>query len=258
MNIIKIVILLSLFYILIKTLQTIKEKRKESFESNDSNLIILSNDEIKDFILKDEDNFIKNLSQADLKARKSISNDDYLKKVYDSIHYSPSNDDINLLKKATNEADTLLKKDYKKISELDWKIALIGDIQYENGFPHTRKDIIFLFTYLLDLPYKKLVNILIHEKIHVFQRYYPNDSIMKNYMKQFQKIKLRDDLYKENSLLRSNPDLDEWIYKDKKSNVIYYANYSSDRPTKINDILSQSNEEHPFEKMAYEISNNLI
>ncbi len=56
------------------------------------------------------------------------------------------------------------------------------------------------------------------------------------------------------SLIRSNPDLDEYIYKDKYG-IEMVAYYKSEYPTGINDVLlSNSSNEHPFEKMAYEIA----
>jgi hypothetical protein len=53
-------------------------------------------------------------------------------------------------------------------------------------------------------------------------------------------------------LIRANPDLDEYIYKDNDGEEMIYK-YKSTMPKGINDIVPNKNE-HPFEKMAYEIS----
>jgi hypothetical protein len=52
--------------------------------------------------------------------------------------------------------------------------------------------------------------------------------------------------------IRANPDLDEYIYKDKNEDELLYL-YKSSMPNGINDIIPNKNE-HPFETMAYEIS----
>jgi len=55
------------------------------------------------------------------------------------------------------------------------------------------------------------------------------------------------------TLIRANPDLDEYIYKDSDG-IEMIANYSSEYPKEINDItLKNLSYEHPFEKMAYEL-----
>ena len=137
---------------------------------------------------------------------------------------------------------------------------------YENGYPHTRgKYIILNNRYIDENDINKLIRVLIHEKIHVFQRNKPNHKIIKDYMnkKGYQKYKLREELLREQPLLRTNPDLDEWIYKDITNNKIMYCLYSNENPYSITDIKNENNEdkhkeEHPYETMAYEISSMLI
>ncbi len=103
-----------------------------------------------------------------------------------------------------------------------------------------------------------VVKILIHEKIHVFQRLYPNHKIIQDYMKSYHKHQLKDDFKLNEPFLRSNPDLDNWIYKDIKTNTIMYSKYSSNKPNGISDTTTNHDMEHPYEKMAYEISYKLI
>jgi hypothetical protein len=52
-------------------------------------------------------------------------------------------------------------------------------------------------------------------------------------------------------LIRANPDLDEYIYKDKDGKEMIYI-YKSSMPQGINDVIPNDNE-HPFEKMAEQI-----
>jgi hypothetical protein len=56
---------------------------------------------------------------------------------------------------------------------------------------------------------------------------------------------------------RANPDMDDKLYMDKDNNI-YYSQYNKN-PKSIMDVryfpINESSYEHPFEKMAYEISN---
>ena len=128
-----------------------------------------------------------------------------------------------------------------------WKFALIGDI-YEEGFPHTRTDIIFLSPKIFNYNDTDLITVLIHESIHIYQRY--NKTEMNKYLnnKGYKVSRRRD----SEVFIRANPDLDEYIYKDKKGDELLYL-YKSSMPNGINDIIPNKNE-HPFETMAYEIS----
>ena len=145
------------------------------------------------------------------------------------------------------------------VSKLPWKFACTMNFkqyEYEEGFPHTREDIIFLSSKIINnhiAVYEEdenLTSTLIHEKIHIFQR--KNPHIMNNFLK--------DQGYKECNIKienkRSNPDIDDKIYRSPASKECMYFNYRSSTPTKINDVFqSNHSEEHPYEKMAYDIAN---
>jgi hypothetical protein len=131
-----------------------------------------------------------------------------------------------------------------------WKFALISSV-YEEGFPHTREDIIFLSPFVLNFDDKILTKTLIHESVHIYQRY--NKKAMEEYMIKngFEKIRRKE----KGTLIRSNPDLDEFIYKNKNG-VEMIATYNSECPNGIGDIKISNNMEHPFEYMAYEMAEN--
>ena len=109
-------------------------------------------------------------------------------------------------------------------------------------------DIIFLSPKVINYTDDNLTKILIHESIHIYQRY--NITEINNYLKEnnYTVSRRRD----SEPLIRANPDLDEYIYKDKDGEEMIYI-YKSSMPKGINDIIPNKNE-HPFEKMAYEIS----
>lgn len=210
----------------------------ESF-SNKNEIVFLNKSETQDFIYRDSDNYIKSLSIYDLFARKVMNTSEYIEKILSSCMDFTDNQ-MTKIRKCAKIAKSFFNNGYI------WKFSLI-DKDYEEGFPHTRKDIIFLSPNVIDNNDDELIKILIHESIHIYQRY--NKSI-NNY--------LRDNNYTisrrrdTEPLIRANPDLDEYIYLDEYGKEMIYK-YKSTRPTGINDIIPNKNE-HPFEKMAYEIS----
>jgi CTP:phosphocholine cytidylyltransferase-like protein len=84
---------------------------------------------------------------------------------------------------------------------------------------------------------------------------YPND--IENYIQHnnYYKFKKRSEIVDS----RANPDLNEWTYNDS-GNKTFVAIYNSN-PKSISDVNfypnNNNNEEHPFEKMAYEMSETI-
>ena len=215
-------------------------------DSNSPLMDTLTIKEIAELEGMTKDDYIKNMTIYDLRARKVNSHQEYINIIITNVM------DFN------EEQKEKLRKCAKKASAFfnngkEWKFALISSV-YEEGFPHTREDIIFLSPSVLNFDEKILTKTLIHESIHIYQRY--NKSAIDEYMKKngFEKIRRRE----KNSLLRSNPDLDEFIYKDKNGNELI-AYYNSEFPKGISDIrLNVISEEHPYEKMAYEYADNYM
>ena len=142
----------------------------------------------------------------------------------------------------------------KNAINISWNFGCIQGKMYENGLPHTRNNIIIISSEdINNFSENKLINTLIHEKTHIYQKIYPLD--IKKYIEKhkFTKFKIRD----KNDNIRANPDLDNWIYKDL-SNNIYQASYNKN-PSSIEDInyfpINNQLYEHPYEKMAIEIEN---
>jgi len=209
----------------------------ENFD-NETN-IYLSKEEVINFIRNDSDRYIRNLSPYDLEARDVISPQKYINKIINEC-YDFNDTQILKLNNCSKIARDFFDNKYL------WKFALIGDI-YEEGFPHTRTDIIFLSPKIVNYDDDALITVLIHESIHIYQRY--NKDINKYLQENGYTISRRRD---SELLIRANPDLDEYIYKDRNGNELFYK-YKSTTPTGINDIIPAINE-HPFEIMAYKIS----
>lgn len=211
-----------------------------NYETQDD-IIFLSKEETQQFIRNDNDNYIKNLSIYDLRARKVKTNAEYLNIVIDSCLDFNENQK-NKLRFCANEA----KKFYN--NNIDWVFAHINN-NYEQGYPHTRGKIIFISNNTINSDNNTLIKTLIHESVHIYQRF--NKEKIQEYLikNNFHISRIRDNT----TLIRANPDLDEYIYKDSDG-IEMIANYSSEYPKEINDItLKNLSYEHPFEKMAYEL-----
>jgi len=219
---------------------------KGSYENFANNITFMTKEESQIFMQKDEDYYIRNLSIYDLRARKVATNDDYLKIAINScMDFNESQKEK--LTYCCNEAIKFFNNNY------NWTIALTNNT-YEEGFPHTRGTVIFLSPLIINYTHTELTKTLIHESIHVFQRY--NKEEMNKYLTSngYSISRLRN----KNSLIRSNPDLDEYIYKNKNGDELI-AYYRSEFPLSINDVhMSVMSEEHPYEKMAYEIADEYI
>ena len=227
----------------------------ESFDDLEDDLFLSKND-IIDFINNDYDKYFYNLSFADLSARNVKNISDYKNIIINNI-YQLSKKQKNRLTILFNNANNLLYKKYIDIAHIKCKIVLIKNNIYDNGLSHTRSNIIFLSSNILNDSNYKIIQTLIHEKVHIFQRYNPYhkyiiDFLDNNGIKRFMK---RDEYIKTYPLLRSNPDLDNWIYIDK-SNALS-CSYNNRTPQSISDVNCNQINEHPFEMMAYNIVNSL-
>jgi len=212
---------------------------KENFSSN---IKFMDKYEVKDFILKDEDKYINNLSIYDLRARKAKTCVEYLFQAGNSTLDFTQEQKEKLINCA-NQAKLYFN------NNMNWVFALVNN-NYEEGFPHTRGNIIFLSSTIINYSDIELTKTLIHESIHIYQRY--NKEEIKKYLEKnnFTISRLRNNT----SLMRANPDLDDYIYKDKNG-IEMIANYNSEFPKSISDIsLTTLSNEHPFEYMAYTIA----
>jgi hypothetical protein len=142
--------------------------------------------------------------------------------------------------------------------------------EYEEGLPHTRENVIFVSKNVLKYDELNLTNTLIHEKIHIYQRY--NSNIFSKIIKDMGLLELDKGSYKSAKYIRSNPDTNGKIYyapdnTTTLANAAKAANaadtnvmvclYRNDNPNSINDVIHKNySNEHPYEKIAYEIAEN--
>lgn len=210
------------------------------------NIIFISPHFIADIIR--DNKYILNMSDQNLKFR-NISDKIIYNILLNNKFYNPSDYEKILIKFNIYKANAFFKNikypwfDGSKLNNLPWNIACANE-DYEFGFPHTMKDIIILNKTAVNSNH--LYKTLVHERIHIYQRLYPNDIelFLKTY--NFIKIsKLSDDD-------RMNPDTNEFKYS--KDNIIYECKIKNNKIKCTGDNYTF---EHPYEYMAYILTNNL-
>ena len=239
-----IILLLVILYLITKRLI------KEPF----ANSIYLSKDETATFLIRDEDEYISSMTVPDLYARKVKSHAEYREKLSaTSIDFTEPEKII--LDECIDSANIFFKNlkspyiDNVLMDKIYWKFALTNHKDYEEGFPHTRREIIFITPSLLEMSKEVITTTIIHEKVHVYQRMYP--ELFRNVLKTEGYIVLRE--RKTEPLVRANPDLDEYIYLSPKAEEMIFR-YKTDKPTSINDTQYSTISEHPYEEIAYKIA----
>lgn len=231
----------------------------EGFTKND--IYFLSKEELKNVLVNNFDNYYNKFNKIDLYARQSKDLNDYLSKMNNSI-VDINNEEKNKLIMLINMIDNktrVIKLPYLdgiKFNNIPWKFGIMEGNHFEFGLSHTRNDIIIISKE--NLQSKNIVDLcktLIHEKIHVYQKIYPDDVEIYLSLHNFKKKRKIN----ENDIIRANPDTDEWIYT--QNDVEYKAEYIN-IPTNLLDVnyypCNTQNCEHPFEKMAIDISQSII
>jgi hypothetical protein len=259
--------------------------------------------ETANFFAKDNDNYVRNLSELDLHARGVKTHVEYMNQIEDTA-ISFTDDEKELLERCAKDADKYLRNerfkelDYGKhlngndIADIKWIFAntytnYFNDVIKENeqGLPHTRENIILLSKNVLKNDALNLTNTLLHEKIHIYQRY--NPEIFDTIIKEMGLHELERKHFKQAKYIRSNPDTNNKIYYRKKSSGgsggsvfdilssgfgggdddtvdtdydlddVMVCLYRNDKPNSINDVIQKNySAEHPYEKIAYEIAEN--
>jgi hypothetical protein len=224
------------------------------------NFKLLTKNELQKVLIDDVDNYYSKFTKLDLKVRNVNSLEEYKTKIINACYECNYNDYDKILFNI-NKVNKFLK-DYKiigfdgnKAVNIKWKIGVIDGEIYENGLPHTRGDIIIIPKDIINNI--KLKNILLHEKIHIYQKMYPND--IQQYLSNngFTISRKKTD---SNNNIRANPDIDEYIYKNNNNQEMMCI--YNDNPKTILDVsyLPDNNiiNEHPLEYMAYNIELKII
>lgn len=221
---------------------------------NRVSICFLSRDKIKECIDTNHEFYIR-FSDSDFNARHIQTIDDYIHKI------NPCMSSFTLFEKlkilyciiCANYRIRQIRLDWydgEKASLIPWKIGCVSGLEYEDGMPHTIRDVIVLYRDIIhSYTIKELTNTLIHENVHLYQKRYPQDTRLYLDLHKFSIHKKKEDT----DNIRVNPDTDDNIYKDDKNNI-YKAEYKSSHPSFIEDTMKKDEyTEHPFEKMAIDI-----
>jgi hypothetical protein len=235
-------------------------KKNEYFTDMNYKIKFFNKDDTITFFINDVDDYLKNLNSYDIKALDSSSHNDYLQKsIKDAKNFTEA--EKQKLISACKEADNFFRTklnikhvDNNILANMPWTLAKTSGKYYEEGYPHTRNDIIFITDDVIKSPLKYLIRVLIHEKVHVYSRLYPDLMQEWNTYHGFKRYKP----LKNYKYVRSNPDLDNWIYTDKFGKELL-ASFKNENPTGIDDATYSYNNhdgymaEAPNEILAYYI-----
>lgn len=238
----------------------------EPYQTANDTIYFMTYDETARYFKEDKDQYVRQLTKLDLYARKVRTSQEYIDNIVKTA-ISFTNEEKQLLTRCAKKADDFFlnmdfgKTDYKLMNNLDianipWIFALTykNDMyEYEEGLPHTRENIIFLSKYVLKYDENDLINTLIHEKIHIYQRYNPDLFAKIIPSMNYAVVDVSQQPYRK--YIRSNPDTDRKVYYDITTNKEMVCLYRSDTPSGINDIIMNNFAmEHPYEKIAYEVA----
>jgi len=243
MDIIYYVFIIIVLYIIYKLLIC------EEFSDN----VYLSKSELEKTLINNKDKYYDNFNDNDLRVR-NINNINEYNDIIKNSCINISSKYSKILNNAINIANTKIKKvkitgfDGKKAAKIQWSIGIFKGKDYEYGLPHTRNFIILIPEHILGNT-NSLIRILIHEKIHIYQKMYPDD--INSWLKTNGFVKFRVKSKKDD--VRANPDIDNYLYKNSKDEVMI-SKYN-ELPFTINDVkyypINDYKYEHPFEFMAY-------
>jgi hypothetical protein len=127
-----------------------------------------------------------------------------------------------------------LNKKYHILNRVMFKIALLNDNKkIEGGFPHTLDDIIILRESFFQYSYRKQLETLAHELVHIYQRNYKDE-----YLPLVEQMGFIPSTVNIRFIPSANPDIDDIIYTYKFfNNLLYIMNvYSNDREMNFKSI----------------------
>lgn len=169
----------------------------------------------------DKSPFFNNMSPIDLVARGADSAPDY-KSIY-----------INHVIEFTSTEKrrlTEITKDFPHLQNIPWKFAKVSD-RIENAYPHTLQDVIILPASFFKKNDNTIKTTLVHEKIHVYQRLFPKETLALLTSLGFKQTseELPENISK---MKRNNPDIQGVFHFNS---TIPIQVYNSVRPSSLAD-----------------------
>lgn len=213
--------------------------------------------------------FFRKMSEIDLRARGSKTSNEYLNKYCSSI-LDFTLEERNII---FNDLVFVSQVEPRGLQNIKWNLVKVGN-NIEGNMCHTLGGYIVLTPDWFRRSENDRRYILLHEKIHVFQRLYPHET--DQWIQQHMGFFPQDVIYDRAAMkrLRNNPDLNGKHYGNNPGEV-YVELYHSDNPKNLHDSSpmvvgfngvrkATSNDlklsncvsqlEHPYEMMASYLS----
>ena len=186
--------------------------------------------------------------------------------------YYPDSRETKMVETDLKKVRRLLRR-YERMNSLRYRIVFLRDTcEIENNYPHTHADVIFFPSMYFEMVDAERVRLLIHEMIHVYQRYFPIP---------YHKMLIEHFGYEVHSLratnphvdrVRSNPDVNGLLYSSRGKYMlpILHEGAKSIRDVSVRAFDANTNEarksldgaygineEHVNEVVAYYLENRI-
>lgn len=185
------------------------------------------------------------MNATDLRVRGVSSGEEAYKRFINSVRQLNKTEDYVIQKLLKDP-----RMDKPRFREMPFRIMVFDDLRIENGYPHTHGSTIFLPQPFFLKDIDSQVNILLHEKVHIYQRLNPF-KVNKILLEEFGFKVVR--YVCETSTRRSNPDINALSYSDGHSGDEISSDYCPNA-TDLSNI--KDSRDHPYEVMAYEIASD--
>jgi hypothetical protein len=171
-------------------------------------------------------NYFNKMSEQDISARNASNITQYTES-YINAYDTFTNDERNVIIELVNEANNKLKKAFTNLYKIPWKFCKLNNT-IENGFPHTLGDTIIISSNLFNLPHLKVLKTLIHEKVHIYQRY---NKVKCEELYQLWGFVKYDGVMLQGT--RNNPDVSSTMYGTKEGPIVQM--YTNQFPSSLLD-----------------------
>nr|QOI90408.1 hypothetical protein HWQ62_00271 [Pyramimonas orientalis virus] len=159
---------------------------------------------------------------------------------------------------------------FKRLYDLPWKIKFFKTkYNIEKNYPHTHHGTIFFPSNYFSFDKNERISLLIHEKIHIYQRFFPIPYHKILFDKYNLRVQALVSSHADFNNIRQNPDNNLLIYSD---NGQYTLPIFKKKPLSIKDVVfvdynehntqtvysKLSKNEHPNETFAYHITKSIL
>lgn len=185
--------------------------------------------------------------------------------------YSMDARESRMLRRDIKKVQSILRP-YARLSGMAWKVRFMRDsCGIENNYPHTHADVIFFPSMYFEMVESERIRLLIHERIHVYQRFHPIPYHKLLFMHFGYAVHSYRPSHSQVDRVRTNPDVNDLIYSrgDKYALPILLEGANSIANVKMGTYSTKSDlpagvdnkygvsDEHANETVAYYLENRI-